>query len=118
MDIRSIKCTDDLKRASEMSHAALTTVTQLCLSIVTETITMQELGKYYQEKERHKLELLCISVNSGKNKFCPEISRINNSLSLSFKKYNIVKQYFRKIEVVVKYCSPIFKGTYIIIIIY
>ena len=110
MNTCSIQHTEDLKTASEIAYAALMTVIQYCHNIVSETITIQELTKCYQEREKNKLKSVCNGANSGKAKFCPEFSGINHSISSAFHKYSVVKQYLKKIEVVVKYCSPISKG--------
>ena len=108
----SIQRTEDLKSASEIAYAALTTIIQYCHNIVNETIIIQELAKCYNDEEKKsKLKLVCNAANSGKTKFCPEFSRVEDSMSFAFHKFNSVKQCLEKIELVVEYCSPISKGT-------
>lgn len=107
----SIQSLDDLKSASEIGYAALTTIIQFFTSIINETITVWDVKNYREKKQ--KLKLVCDGANSGIIKFCPEFSQINDSMDASFSKYTKVTEYVSKMKILVKYSTPISKGMYV-----
>lgn len=57
------------------------------------------------------LQSLCIAANSGNTQLCPNFNEIQIAMDLCFQKFDYVEQCSKKMEVVVRHCSVISKGT-------
>ena len=100
---------DNIKDSSEIVHAALALVVQLCRNIVSEKICMNDLEKC--RRSALQLPALCDAANSGNVSLCPSFDQVKNAMELCSKKFTYVMKYRQTMEVVVKHCSKISKGT-------
>ena len=102
---------DDMRNTSEIVHSALILIVQLCENIIKANICMNDLMKCLRGTEPSPLQTLCLAANSGKASLCPKFYQVNSAMELCCKKFDFVQQFYKKLEVVVKYCSKISKGT-------
>ena len=102
---------DDMKNSSEIVHSALILIVKFCEDIMKANICMNDLMKCLRGTEALPLQALCQAANSGKAFLCPQFYQVNSAMDLCAKKFDFVQQFNKKMEVVVKHCSKISKGT-------
>ena len=112
MTSSAIKQAEDIKNTSEIVYSALFAINQLCNSIINAEITMNEL--MVCRKYDRQLQALCSAANSGNIHLCPNLDSISSAMNLCFKKFEYVEKCSKMMEVVVKYCDKISKGTYVL----
>ena len=102
---------DDIRSTSEIVYSALVVIIQFCTSILISKICVDDLRKYCRSTKQ--LWALCNAVNSGTALSCPKFDYVKSSMDLCFKKFDYVLKCKEMMEVVVKHCSEISKGTYL-----
>jgi len=104
---------NDVKELSEIVYSAMSVVLQFLQTIIHETITVGEVTKYKDHMD--KVETICIACNSGKNtNLFPLNDFISSSMNNCCRKYISVMECVQKLEVIVKYCSQISNGKYLV----
>ena len=101
----------DIKNKSEIVFSALIVIIQLCNKIISAKICMYDLEKCLVNVEQ--LQALCNAANSGSTheRLCPKSNDVKSAMELCSKKFDYVEKFSKMIEVVVKYCDKISKGT-------
>ena len=99
----------DIKNTSEIVYSALVVIIQLCKNILNAKICMYDLEKCRRNVEQ--LQALCNAANSGNSPLCPNSNHVKSAMDLCFEKFGYVEKFSEMMEVVVKYCNMISKGT-------
>ena len=99
---------DDIRSTSEIVYSAMAGFIQFCHNAINAKICMTDIAKYGNSA---LLKNLCDAANSGKTLLCPSFNQVKGAMDSCFKKCNYVENYCKMMEVVVKHCSKISKGT-------
>ena len=97
------------EHSNEIVSSALHVIRQLCDNIISGNITMQELTVYHNHHMKH-LEAICLAANSGIQPLCHLYPDVSTGVSLCFQMFRYVMDCCQKLEIVVKYCTPISSG--------
>ena len=99
----------DIKDTSEVVYSALVVIIQLCKNILSAKICMYDLEQCNKNVEQ--LQALCDAANSGNTPLCPSSDRVKSGMDLCAEKFGYVEKFSKKMEVLVKHCNKISKGT-------
>ena len=99
----------DIQNTSEIVYSALLVIIKLCKSILNAKICMYDLEKCRGNVEQ--LQALCNAANSGNTPLCPKSNHVKSAMELCSEKFDYVEKFSKMIEVVVKHCNKISKGT-------
>ena len=107
----------DVMNLSKCAYYAFISVDECFKNIITEQVTVSELIKYHSHSK--EIEAICTACNSGSQSFlCLSYTAVSSAMSASFRKYNYVKDYAQKLNIVVDYCSSLSSGKYHICAVY
>ena len=99
----------EIRNISEIVHSALVVFIQFCNNIVNGKVCMNDLAKCHRNVEA--LQNLCNAVNSEQAPLCQSFNHVKSGMDLCSKKFEYVEKYYKMVEVVVKHCNKISKGT-------
>lgn len=99
----------DISNTSQIVCSALLVIIKLCKGIRNAKICMYDLEKCHKNIEQ--LQALCNAANSGNSPLCPDSNHVKSAMEMCSKKFSYVEKFSKMIEVVVKHCSKISKGT-------
>lgn len=99
---------DDLKKISDIVHAALLEIAKLYDDIKKSTVTGKEIENYKEKAGR--LQVLCEAANTGSAQLAPQFTQFSSAIQVCVEKLKVVKDYRLKLVVVMDYCKRISKG--------